>query len=278
MGNAFYFVSCLYIRTLISVFSSGNNLPLLFLFFFSLFNVVILLSFYVVYDIILSIKYILKGRIIMLMDLPRYYKSRNAEIINGQLFLFNLVRYDSVIVELVYHLEKKRCIYCKRNLRKSNIRTVDHQYPIMHGGVHITNNLSLCCRSCNHKKGALTHDQFLQAVSIVEKESRQEYMQTTFKEIAEIKKSYGFLLPKDWISHMNTKDIHMIHLTPHPKGAKYEKIAIYYEKFGFLPPVILDCNHLLLDGYNTIAFAVDNKIPSIPSVILENAQYISLGS
>lgn len=51
----------------------------------------------------------------------------------------------------LYVKAQNRCVYCARRTRSF---TIDHVTPISRGGLHTTDNLIPCCKSCNSSKGA----------------------------------------------------------------------------------------------------------------------------
>ncbi len=53
-----------------------------------------------------------------------------------------------------------RCAYCPTPLDNMN-RTRDHKVPLTRGGSNRVDNLVPACRSCNSKKGTMTHEEFV---------------------------------------------------------------------------------------------------------------------
>ena len=45
----------------------------------------------------------------------------------------------------------RRCVYCATPLEVA-VATLDHVYPLAHGGAHTPGNLVAACRSCNRLK------------------------------------------------------------------------------------------------------------------------------
>ncbi len=60
------------------------------------------------------------------------------------------------------------CHYCKKTI-VDEFPSVDHKIPTSKGGTNCIDNLVLCCRSCNSKKGQLTYSEYLQLVAIRKK-------------------------------------------------------------------------------------------------------------
>ena len=57
-----------------------------------------------------------------------------------------------VIRDLVIERDGKKCFYCKKNLKPSEI-TLDHIVPRSEGGSFHSTNLVVCCNNCNNKRG-----------------------------------------------------------------------------------------------------------------------------
>ena len=53
----------------------------------------------------------------------------------------------------------RRCVYCAEPLEFANA-TLDHVYPLAHGGAHTLGNLVAACPSCNRLKGELLPVEF----------------------------------------------------------------------------------------------------------------------
>jgi len=53
----------------------------------------------------------------------------------------------------------RRCVYCAAALEFSNA-TLDHVYPLAHGGAHTLGNLVAACGQCNRLKGELLPVEF----------------------------------------------------------------------------------------------------------------------
>lgn len=50
----------------------------------------------------------------------------------------------------------KNCTYCD----KESKLTIDHMLPLNKGGTHTKENISLCCSSCNSKKGTMNLEEY----------------------------------------------------------------------------------------------------------------------
>lgn len=53
----------------------------------------------------------------------------------------------------------RRCVYCAAPLEFANA-TLDHVYPLAHGGAHTLGNLVAACTRCNRLKGELLPVEF----------------------------------------------------------------------------------------------------------------------
>jgi 5-methylcytosine-specific restriction endonuclease McrA len=53
----------------------------------------------------------------------------------------------------------RRCVYCGQSVEPCNA-TLDHVYPLAHGGRHERANLVAACKSCNQLKGDMLPLQF----------------------------------------------------------------------------------------------------------------------
>lgn len=69
------------------------------------------------------------------------YRARRYAAIDG-----------SVTTEFIQALyRQEQCCYCNKEIPRED-RTIDHIVPISRGGKHSTNNLAMCCGSCNSSK------------------------------------------------------------------------------------------------------------------------------
>jgi len=58
----------------------------------------------------------------------------------------------------IYEKQGRRCIYC---LKKPDRATWDHIVPLSEGGEDNYENLCIACHKCNHQKGNLSAEMFL---------------------------------------------------------------------------------------------------------------------
>lgn len=63
-------------------------------------------------------------------------------------------------IDIAWVLKWKRCAYCKVEITPVNAG-LDHKHPRSMGGTDKSNNLHLCCQTCNRAKGSLTHQEML---------------------------------------------------------------------------------------------------------------------
>lgn len=210
----------------------------------------------------------------MIMELPERFKLPFAEVVNGELKIYRLERFEDMIYELTYAIRKKRCVYCGKKLTRTN-STLDHRYPRDTGGISITNNLFPCCSKCNSNKSNLTHEEYLKAKDLSKKE-RKRYTKEIFRYREKIMRKIGFKLPRKWVTFENINMVKYQKSEQDLRGKKYHRIVEFYEKYHKLPrPIIVDKNNHLLDGYNIIVFAKDFKIQTIPVIKLENVELVN---
>lgn len=53
----------------------------------------------------------------------------------------------------------RRCVYCASPL-EFEFATLDHVFPLSHGGAHVPGNVVLACGRCNRLKGDLLPTEF----------------------------------------------------------------------------------------------------------------------
>lgn len=205
----------------------------------------------------------------MILELPKKFKHPIAEVVDDQLMIFRLERFEDLNYELTYAIKKKKCIYCDEKLRIKN-RTLDHRYPRATGGVSITNNLFPCCSKCNSKKSNLTHKEFL-VFRELNKGEREEYVKIVNKYKEKILKRIGYVLPNKWVEYIDIDDITYREMKYFFHGKKFCRITEFYNKYKKLPrPIIVDKENNLLDGYNAFMFAKEFGIQQVPVIRLEN--------
>ena len=90
----------------------------------------------------------------MFIELPNSIKEEEilkyARIENGTLHFWNLWKFQEIMSVLRKEMSSNRCIYCGCDLK--NYTTMDHLYPVTYGGINITDNLGLACKTCNSNK------------------------------------------------------------------------------------------------------------------------------
>lgn len=206
----------------------------------------------------------------MIMELPENFNTPFAKVLEGTLYIYRVVSYESLMYDLTYACKKKKCVYCNKKIKRGKASTLDHRYPRDTGGVSITNNLFPCCKNCNSSKTNLTHEDFL-VWRDLSKADAKAYLEKVKKEREAILESVGFILPEDWVTYEHRDNVICEDNGQYTRGKRYYKILEFYQKYHHLPrPVVVDQNGRLLDGYNTILFARDFDIESIPIIKLEN--------
>ena len=206
----------------------------------------------------------------MIIELPdKKFRMDYAEVINGELLIYENVRFEDLMYELTYACKKRICYYCGKKLTKTT-STIDHGFPRASGGISITNNLYPSCSICNSKKGDLTHDEYLHSVKL-DKTERKIYRKQLIKYREDIFRKKGFKLPKRWISYVPLAFITYTPASTDLRGKRYHQIRDFYQRYKKLSrPIVLDKNMNLLDGYNYLLFAKDYKLSEVPAIILEN--------
>lgn len=206
----------------------------------------------------------------MIMQLPTKFDSPFAKVVDGTLYIYGMVSYENLMYDLTYACKKKRCIYCKKKIKRGKQATLDHRYPRDTGGISITNNLFPCCSKCNSNKSNLTHEQFLVWKNLSKSEVK-EYLEEVRNEREYMLKTIGFILPEEWVYYEKRDKVICEDNGQYVKGKRYYKIQEFYTKYQRFPrPAVIDKNNRILDGYNTILFARDYSIEYVPVIRLEN--------
>lgn len=85
-----------------------------------------------------------------------YEKNRKARLKEaGQL---SIDIYERLLV-----LQNGLCVYC--NVDITEAPSLDHKIPISRGGTNTDDNVHLVCTSCNSKKWAYTHEEYLERIN-----------------------------------------------------------------------------------------------------------------
>ena len=206
----------------------------------------------------------------MIMELPdKPFRMQYAEVIHGELLIYENVRFEDLMYEITYASKKRICTYCGKRLTKTT-STMDHGFPRASGGISIPNNLFPSCSDCNTEKGDMTHDEYLHYIKL-DKFDKKKYRKELMKYREDVFRKIGFKLPKRWISSTPLILIDYEPASTDLRGKQYYRISEFYQKYKKLPrPIIVDKNMRLLDGYNCILFAKDHNLKEIPVIILEN--------
>ena len=101
------------------------------------------------------------------------------------------IRRDAIVIALAER-DGDRCWYCgcRFDAEGSGSRslTIDHIEPVTGGGGSSLDNLRLCCRTCNQRKGHLGADTY-EASDLLARRRRQIYLEEL--------QALGAVLPKD---------------------------------------------------------------------------------
>jgi 5-methylcytosine-specific restriction endonuclease McrA len=94
--------------------------------------------------------------------------------------LSHQIRRDAVVIALADR-DGDRCWYCgcsfdERKAGGSRNLTIDHIEPIAGGGGSSLDNLRLCCRTCNQRKGELGADAY-EVSDLLARRRRQMYLE-----------------------------------------------------------------------------------------------------
>jgi 5-methylcytosine-specific restriction endonuclease McrA len=94
--------------------------------------------------------------------------------------LSHRVRRDAIVVALADR-DGDRCWYCgcsfdPRPDAGSRTLTIDHVEPVAGGGGSTLDNLRLCCRTCNQRKGSLGADAY-EVSDLLGRRRRQMYLE-----------------------------------------------------------------------------------------------------
>ncbi|HYH51801.1 MAG TPA: HNH endonuclease [Acidimicrobiia bacterium] len=105
--------------------------------------------------------------------------------------LTHRIRRDAVVVALAGR-DGDRCWYCgctfdEREGGGSRTLTIDHIEPVAEGGRSSIDNLRLCCRTCNQRKGQLGADTY-DTSELLARRRRQMYQEEL--------RSLGISVPK----------------------------------------------------------------------------------
>ncbi len=211
----------------------------------------------------------------MIMTLPQEYSTPYADVVGGNLYLYDVSRYNGIIYDLTYLLKKSHCIYCGKKLQtkyKNPHSTLDHMYPRATGGVSITDNLAICCSNCNSEKGPMTVHEYLNFLSLSHNQ-RVAYRKNILASRKKVFKSTGFVIPTDWVEMYNVASMKQVAFSSE-KNQHYDKIVEFYNKYHHLPyPVVIDNNGVILYNHNAYLFACDENLKQIPVIRLENVFY-----
>lgn len=209
----------------------------------------------------------------MFIELPNSIKEEEilkyARIENGTLHFWNLWKFQEIMSVLRKEMSSNRCIYCGCDLK--NYTTMDHLYPVTYGGINITDNLGLACKTCNSNKASLTRTEFEEM--LLNKKFEKELKKNVNLVNQLYLKEVGFRLPKSWYEEIELSSIKTTKREELINTYKYFKILKKYKKYKKLPyPIIVDKNSVVIDEYTTYCFAKQNDINFCYIVKLENVE------
>ncbi len=218
----------------------------------------------------------------MIIELPRNYtrtsKGRYARVrSDGILEIKGYGDFYKIMSDITYVLKgRKVCQYCRREVSPSKM-TIDHLYPREFGGVSITNNLGPACANCNREKASLNEAEYRVMRTLSCKAEKDRFYKKRIAEKNRRKYSQhikpGFDIPLEWIDYWSVKKIK----TPRDsserrKSKNYHKARSFIRKNNYkIPkPVVVSKNGVLLEGKSIYLAARDEKLLSIPVIVLEN--------
>lgn len=210
----------------------------------------------------------------MKIPLPENYSYKDvANVKDGILYIYKLSNFEDLMYDLTYAtMTSDTCYYCGNSISRDK-STLDHLYPRNLGGPTIPNNLRICCSDCNSTKSNMTEEQFIYFRSL-SPESQQDFFRDISLHNHILKKWFGPIIPKDWISNEPIERIIIyFYIYKEVKGRSYKKIEKNYKKYRhIIRPIIVDRNFKLLNGFTVLLFAKNNSILSVPTIVLENVE------
>lgn len=233
----------------------------------------------------------MKGELKMKLILPDYdfkFEDGNAEVKNGNLFIYRAGAFAKIMTKLTYLVYgNDECFFCHRKKRPNALETdntkyfsritKDHLIPQEFGGPTITNNLRPACSECNNEKENMYLDEFEEYRRIkYAKDGNNEEKLRKFKEdlrVKQEKRKRGEIesIPKEYLSDEIFNNIYVNFWIDQPLGEKYMKQEDFLKDYGRLPkPIIISQNKFLLDGFNSILLAKYNLNEKLSIIVLEN--------
>lgn len=68
-------------------------------------------------------------------------------------------RFTAEDISTILYEQHELCVYCRISLRDGF--EIDHKTPLSRHGTNWPDNIQLTCRSCNRRKNAMTHEEYL---------------------------------------------------------------------------------------------------------------------
>lgn len=221
----------------------------------------------------------------MIMDLPTRIADKDIQLKNGAyieggiLKLRNTSSFKGTVYQLTYmiHGGKHQCKYCKKVIDYQKV-TLDHIYPQDMGGPTITNNLLPSCSNCNSEKTNMTLSEYKQfkKSKMEGKEQERKFKKYLQEKKDKKRKNKKYQIPQKWLCEIETSKIFLeVRLEESTKTSKYKNVEMYYVQNGYFQrPIIIDRNGFLLDGFYTVLFAKLHGIPTLPTIQLENVEFV----
>lgn len=207
-----------------------------------------------------------------------YYKgaSRNnfAKVEGKNLIISGTVPFKDLMYSLTYKINgTDKCFYCGKTIPKGKV-TIDHKYPQDVGGPTIPDNMVPACAKCNSEKSNMTCSQYKEYFMLENQKERRSLRKTINEYHESMRKRKMYELPRSWISYIKLSTIVVeLFFNEQFKGAKYQNIKRFYEKYGYLQrPIIVNKNHYLFNGFTELIFAREIGLQKIPAIVLENVK------
>ena len=197
------------------------------------------------------------------------YREENDLIIEGNI---TSVDFEQLMYQVTYATkDTTKCFYCGETLvnEEQKMRSLDHIYAKLWGGISLPCNLVPACVRCNLEKGTLTGNQYL-----CWKNSRrrsQDKLKSLYLKKNKHNSKCGSFLPEEWITYTPIDQFSIEEFGVSVFSKAYTEVSEFYEKHRhYLRPIILSKNGFVLYGKTSVAHALNNEVKMIPTIILDN--------